>query len=699
MTATIRGTPSLAVAPTQNTAPVFEFRCLYTHDLRKKKKIWHDGSLRFHTFNRRVMVYDDSKNYIGDAHWRETGDFLEGEELRLDKGVMVEVGEQIGHTETDLTPVILEKRRPETALSPPRMTPQMPRVSNAYSSGPRPAATSSQARPKSLAAVLGASQGPIGRARLPARSPFEHRQVNIPRPPEICEGPPAKRPKPATEKADKENRLHNSALVRQVPLPSAEASEAANHSWNLPSPRRQTSLTSKKSVGSAAGSIARPPPIPSRHGSKENTRIQHEAPSVATNVQPPCPSTSNGTARFAQKADDEGIDSAAAFKNTSKHKASPGLLGLQSKRTKNLKVLAVDPVSSSRPLGGAVTAKLRFTKERPRKKLMYKELLLQVGQGKISSRVNDHGNAQKKEDKRERGQAAENRRISGKPMHRESLVINLLSENEEDSPVAQRTPVPGDMGRTYRETLRPSLSALPSASPMFVDESPRSARLTPSQRSLDEDFQPPIHSRSPSQRSVHYERAGVSQRLQKISARDVTMLKDGSAANDLATVQDAIPPAPSKLPLSDRRLLPASAASESPTCVRPPQPPPLSPPKPRVFRRIRSEGDSHLGHETEANRAETRHDAADTAMTTTTTRLPQAPPNRIQARLQSPKKLQRSASDVGYLAQRRRADVPAMAAATTPAVEACFEPWSELEAYLLFDWWPPGRNKPVFGPE
>src|SRR5438874_12468395 len=106
---TLRGTRNLTTTPSQHTAPVYEFRCLYSHDLRKKRKLWHDGSLRYHTFNKRVMVYDDSKNYIGDSHWREAKELQDGTELGLDKGVLVTVGERIGETETDLAP-LLEKR-------------------------------------------------------------------------------------------------------------------------------------------------------------------------------------------------------------------------------------------------------------------------------------------------------------------------------------------------------------------------------------------------------------------------------------------------------------------------------------------------------------------------------------------------------------------------------------------------------------
>lgn len=103
--------PSSQAPPTQNTAPVARFRCLYTHDLRRKAKRWQDGYLRFHTFNRRVMVYDDTGNYIGDHHWRDTStEVQDGDELELDKGgVLVQVGECLERTQTDVS-VLWERR-------------------------------------------------------------------------------------------------------------------------------------------------------------------------------------------------------------------------------------------------------------------------------------------------------------------------------------------------------------------------------------------------------------------------------------------------------------------------------------------------------------------------------------------------------------------------------------------------------------
>lgn len=179
---------SLTAAPTQNTAPVHEFRCLYTRDLYKKSKKWHDGSLRFHTFNRRVMVYDDAKNYIADLHYTKEDEFGEGLELQLDRGVLVEVGERLGETETDLAP-ILDRPRSEKAQSPRR-----PPVSL----GSRPQSTGLSQRPKSLLEVLGPSQ----RRRVQYKSPYEQRHGFAQ---DASAEPPEKRHKTSSDKENSSN--------------------------------------------------------------------------------------------------------------------------------------------------------------------------------------------------------------------------------------------------------------------------------------------------------------------------------------------------------------------------------------------------------------------------------------------------------------------------------------------------------------
>ncbi|PYI14481.1 hypothetical protein BO99DRAFT_485140 [Aspergillus violaceofuscus CBS 115571] len=94
--------PTFTTPLTQNTAPVIKHRCLFTHDTRRKAKRWQDGYLRYHTFNKRVMAYDTSGNFIGDLHWRQDAAVQDGDELELDRGVLVQVCEAVGRSETDL---------------------------------------------------------------------------------------------------------------------------------------------------------------------------------------------------------------------------------------------------------------------------------------------------------------------------------------------------------------------------------------------------------------------------------------------------------------------------------------------------------------------------------------------------------------------------------------------------------------------
>lgn len=180
MTAAVfRNTPSMSVPLTQNTAPVLEFDCLYTHDTRKKAKKWQDGFLRYHTFNKRVMVYDVPRNLIGDMHWAGEEAVQCGDELSLERnGVMVEVAEQIGQTETDLTELRKSKNKPTSSVQSPAPVRAPAETSRAQPAGSM-ARSNTQLKHKSLNALLGTPRGPIGKAQLPTRSPFEERHANV----------------------------------------------------------------------------------------------------------------------------------------------------------------------------------------------------------------------------------------------------------------------------------------------------------------------------------------------------------------------------------------------------------------------------------------------------------------------------------------------------------------------------------------
>jgi len=168
------------VLQSQNTAPVLEFRCLFTSDLRRKQKRWQDGRLKFHTFNKRVMVYDERSNFVGDTHWKEDYNFDEGEELELERGgVLIQVADCIGRKDQDLTE-LLDKRVKEReervaariAASSPLLTPQPTTRIEAATHTALPPHT----RQKSLSALLTPS-GHHGRALVSTSTPFEQRQL------------------------------------------------------------------------------------------------------------------------------------------------------------------------------------------------------------------------------------------------------------------------------------------------------------------------------------------------------------------------------------------------------------------------------------------------------------------------------------------------------------------------------------------
>ncbi|KAK1769003.1 protein ZGRF1 [Phialemonium atrogriseum] len=99
------GTTSLST--TGSTAPVLEYLCLFTRDLRRKQKRWQDGRLKYHTFNKRIMVYDDRGNFVGDTHWRDDCDLGAGEEVELERGgVIVQISDCVGRQTQDLSELI-----------------------------------------------------------------------------------------------------------------------------------------------------------------------------------------------------------------------------------------------------------------------------------------------------------------------------------------------------------------------------------------------------------------------------------------------------------------------------------------------------------------------------------------------------------------------------------------------------------------
>ncbi|KAM0232859.1 hypothetical protein ACHAP5_010593 [Fusarium lateritium] len=159
------------------TATVVDFICLFTHDLKRKQKRWQDGVLKYHTFNKRVMVYDDRSHFIGDAHWQGGGDLEPGDEFELDRGsAIVQVSDCTGQREQDLTE-LLDKRAKEVEKRRTSAGTRTPGSTAAVAQTPRNDQNAHfQLRHRPLNDLVGGSSR-IGRAVVSPHSPYEVRKM------------------------------------------------------------------------------------------------------------------------------------------------------------------------------------------------------------------------------------------------------------------------------------------------------------------------------------------------------------------------------------------------------------------------------------------------------------------------------------------------------------------------------------------
>ncbi|KAJ1715765.1 hypothetical protein NYO67_2093 [Aspergillus flavus] len=279
-----RATPGMSVPATQNTAPVIKFRCLYTHDMRRKAKRWQDGYLRYHTFNKRIMAYDITGNFIGDLHWRQGDAIQDGDELELDRGVLIQVCEPMEKTETDISGLYSNKK---SQGSPSR--PGEPPMPSLHTSTPLRSSIGSQSS-RSLNDLLGIKKTPIGRMV----SPYEERH-----PPEQSKGhaqPSERAVKRQRLASENVPRAHGSSRPHPVTIdlseepPADKPTAVATDTEPVVQPKKTPSLVKAASVtvspsdktpsGRAQPIITKtqnpvnnaPPP------SKESTRISVDTP-------------------------------------------------------------------------------------------------------------------------------------------------------------------------------------------------------------------------------------------------------------------------------------------------------------------------------------------------------------------------------------------------------------------------------------
>ena len=247
-----------------STATVLEFRCLFTHDLRRKQKRWQDGRLKYHYFNARVMVYDERGNSVGDMHWHGDYDFGEGEEVQLERGgVIVQVEELVERRETDLSELV-DKRLQEKQQ---RQIQQLARSAAPTAVLPRalarpPALVPDRVQPprhRSLHHVIGTPTGHHGKALVPKESPFEQRKQAV-------ESPDDRAAKRRRYDDPPSKSGYASALFGQTLTLSATPSSAVS-AIRRPRPEPRSDPPAE-----ADNQDAREDPIPARHGQPQSSR-------------------------------------------------------------------------------------------------------------------------------------------------------------------------------------------------------------------------------------------------------------------------------------------------------------------------------------------------------------------------------------------------------------------------------------------
>lgn len=628
VTSTHRGTSSLAVAPTQNTAPVHEFRCLYTRDLHKKTKKWHDGSLRFHTFNRRVMVYDDAKNYIGDLHYTQDEDFAEGVEIQLDRGVKVEVGERLGETQTDLAP-ILERQRPEKAVPEPRQPTHLTA---------RPQSTGFSQRPKSLLEVLGPSQGRLGRSRLPLQSPYEQRQP-------IARSEPAQPPaKRRRLSSDKENQAEIDT-PRTRPSQTAVTKVVRSTKTTLPSSHRREDPVVFEEVLDISSDEEPPRP---RHRGAEQQQGQRK---IAKKPKEKTKSSSEPTkARRAttQKAVRSSCKTGPPKSVLNKHQGAP--------ENQQSTVSAAATTSRS---SVQLTARLLLSQPKPRTKLTCVLPFERAPSMKGTAET-------RTDDPRARGSNDVDPATSEGAGSR-----SRDQESEPNSNEGRRSPTQISSSRTSSPEGSNHSSHICS-SPLFLPEdTSRHSSPTPKPLWTQEDILFPDFATtglSPSSARQQQSQDNVSNRVDGPNTH-----RQGDSGSDTVAV-----------PL--RTVAENDAAQED--FSRPPAVPPhVDDTTARTFRRVLSDND-----------AMDNDGLGQGSVLSGVNRSPLKSLDNLKSRprpamLKTPTMTHRCASDTATMDNQLgglvRLDSPDF-----PKGEV--GPWTAEEAFLLFDWWPPDKEKPSF---
>ncbi|KAH8146855.1 uncharacterized protein LAJ45_09229 [Morchella importuna] len=152
-------------------APIDEYRVLWTAQKKQKLKKWHDGFLRFHKFNKRLLVYDDARHLVADMYLRGRDTIEEGDDLEFENH-LVTVEDFKGTVVQDLTPLFTSvvKRKQQIQAVNTLISSETPNQANRH--GPW--------GPNSRNATPTPHQRPMAAAaRFPPQTPMQQRPTNM----------------------------------------------------------------------------------------------------------------------------------------------------------------------------------------------------------------------------------------------------------------------------------------------------------------------------------------------------------------------------------------------------------------------------------------------------------------------------------------------------------------------------------------
>lgn len=689
------------------------------------------------------MVYDDAKNLVGSLHYRSQDDFVEGLELSLDSHVLVQVEEKLSESTTDLTP-LLSRQKQDGAdnfvkpVPPTRAT--LSRIN----------AANSQIKPKSIKELLAGSQGSIGRARLPNKSPYEERH-----PPTETQ-PPEPEPELKRRKIipDKENRVEvpqsirpstrrKIPVVHNQPSPPSAIVDIPSDDEVIPLPRKGGNITRTQAIlpgsseatllppnltGIAKRSLAVPATAePKRH--KKNQRIQSEV----------APQPKEQAAKKPKKSGEEPAG------NPSKPSSAPPA------RLKTS--TAKSSISQIRHPAGPRSS-LKFAAEKSRPKLMYRALLIDSSKpaggsnstaatidsamDTSSGRSDDNGRRIRRP--RPTNVIDTDRFFAPSQLARDAAVAAVTAATAEpfrDTPLSDGPPsldrlededVPvtprSDSSNTDTPMLDQDVTATVPDSPLFLPRTASQISPLPSRTMAIDDSHVSFLSQA---LNVARSRKSISPVHEAIASSQSSIGNDSPRLSPeppsspvfhklLSTVSpDKVRPDqvfPDTINIPKNSSAPAPVTSKTLTSI-----PSALPAQVRLFRRIQSENIERAGSSSESLPDDIDDDDKDSlsglpenvVLEKSPKRLekPQVQPHSFSdpVEIRPPSPTLRSAPsspDIGDDEEQLDGDyattaTPAIPETTTeyiPVEES--GPWTSTEAFLLFDWWPPGRQKPPY---